>query len=800
MNVIPEILEDMSYGPAPEDDGIVRDWLAGSPEKFGHFVGGSFTGQEGKVRFDVVEPATGKVIANLPAAGKETVDEAVAAARSAFKGWSGLSGHDRAKHLYALARAVQKHSRFLAVLEAIDNGKPIRETRDIDIPLVARHFYHHAGWAELVETEFPGMRAAGVCGQVIPWNFPLLMLAWKIAPALAAGCTVVLKPAEQTPLSAIAFAELCMKSGLPKGVVNIVQGEGETGALLVEHQGVDKVAFTGSTDVGRLIRKATAGQGKKLSLELGGKSPFIVFEDSDVEAAVEGVVDAIWFNQGEVCCAGSRLLVQESLAGRFHDRLRERMANLRVGSPLDKAIDMGAIVSREQLQRISGLVEKAREEGAELWQAPCSLPEDGFFYPPSLLTGVAPASTAATVEIFGPVLASMTFRTPDEAIALANNSRYGLAASIWSENISTALHVAEKLKAGVVWINSTNLFDAAAPFGGYRESGYGREGGAAGLQEYLADVSLDARPGRSKEKAKAAAARNAAPGIETVAASDEVDRTAKLFVGGRQVRPDSGYSYAVRDRKGRVVGEAGLGNRKDVRNAVEAAAKATAWAAMSGHQRAQIIYFLGENLAARAEEFAVRIDLQTGNGHRAARGEVDAAVRRLFLYAAWADKHNSRVTSTTSGHTTLAMHEPYGVAGVLAPSAAPLLGSLALVLPLMAVGNRVVLVPSGPHPLSMTDFYQVVETSDVPGGVLNIVSGERAALAATLADHDGVDLLWGAAGPDEIRSCEERSAGNLKRVWMVDESTCDVAGPEFRGRRLLDRGTQIKTVWIPYGV
>ena len=797
MNDISEILQDMSYGPAPEDDKIVREWLTGSPEKFGHFINGTFTGQDATSRFDVTEPATGRLIANLPAAGKETVDKAVAAARAAFKGWAGLSGHERAKYLYALARAVQKHARFLAVLETIDNGKPIRETRDIDIPLVARHFYHHAGWAELVESEFPDMRAAGVCGQVIPWNFPLLMLAWKIAPALAAGCTVVLKPAEQTPLSAIAFAELCLKVGLPKGVVNIVQGEGETGALLVSHPDIDKVAFTGSTDVGRLIRKATAGQGKKLSLELGGKSPFIVFEDADMEAAIEGVVDAIWFNQGEVCCAGSRLIVQESVAARFHDRLRERMESLRVGSPLDKAVDMGAVVSEEQLQRVAGLVEKAREEGAELWQPPCALPEGGFFYPPTLLTGVAPASTAATVEIFGPVLASMTFRTPAEAIALANNTRYGLAASIWSENISTVLHVAEKLKAGVVWINSTNLFDAAAPFGGYRESGYGREGGAAGLQEYLSDVS---KAGSARPKGKGKTAPTAAPSLDTAEIADVIDRTAKLFIGGKQTRPDSGYSYLVRDRKERIIGEAGLGNRKDIRNAVEAAAKATAWSGMSGHQRAQILYYLGENLAARAEEFAARIDLQTGDGHRAARAEVDAAVRRLFFYAAWADKHDARVTSTMSRHTTLAMNEPYGVAGVLAPTAAPLIGSLSLLLPLIAAGNRVVLVPSSAHPLSMTDFYQIIETSDVPAGAINIVTGERGALAATLADHDEVDLLWGAAGPEEIRSSEERSAGNLKRTWMLDESAVDVADRTFQGPRLLDRATQVKTIWVPYGV
>ncbi|TPW26996.1 aldehyde dehydrogenase family protein [Pararhizobium mangrovi] len=795
MNAVTDILKDMSYGPAPEDDAIVREWLAATPEKFAHFVDGAFVAGTHERRFETIEPATGRVLAELPAAGTTTIEAAVAAARAAQKGWADLAGHDRAKMLYALARAVQRHARFLAVLETIDNGKPIRETRDIDVPLVARHFYHHAGWAELAADEFRGMAPVGVCAQVIPWNFPLLMLAWKVAPALAAGCTVVLKPAEQTPLSAIAFAEICMEVGLPKGVVNIVQGDGETGAALVGHEGVDKVAFTGSTDVGRSIRVATAGQRKALSLELGGKSPFVVFEDADIEAAVEGVVDAVWFNQGEVCCAGSRLLVHESIADHLHQRLRERMETMRLGNPLDKAIDMGAIVSQQQLTRVRAIVETAQKEGARLFQPAAALPETGTFYPPSLLTNVAPASTAASVEIFGPVLASTTFRTPAEAIALANDTRYGLAASLWSENVSTVLHVAERVEAGVVWINATNLFDAAAPFGGYRESGYGREGGAAGMAEYLKPECLPAPRGKVADTAPA----EAAPVPETRPAGG-VDRTAKLYVAGKQARPDGGYSYIVRGRRGAAVGEAGLGNRKDIRNAVEAAAKAKGWSGLSGHQRAQILYYLGENLAERAEEFAARIELQVGGGRRAADAEIDASIRRIFHYAAWADKHDARVTSTLGRHTTLAMNEPFGVAGVLAPDASPLLGSLSLALPLLAAGNRIVLVPSTPAPLSMTDFYQVLETSDVPAGTFNIVTGARADLAVTLADHDDVDVLWGAATAGEIADCERRSAGNLKPVFMVDETTVDVAAEEFKGRRLLDRASRIKTIWIPYGV
>ena len=433
---------------------------------------------------------------------EKDVDKAVKAAKKAQADWAGLSGHQRARYLYALARQVQKHSRLLAVLETLDNGKPIRETRDLDIPLVARHFYHHAGWAQLLEDEFPGYEPVGVCGQIIPWNFPLLMLAWKVAPALAAGNTVVLKPAEFTPLTALVFAELCQTVGLPPGVFNLVTGDGTTGALLVEHNDVDKLAFTGSTEVGRSIREASAGSGKKLSLELGGKSPFIVFEDADLDSAVEGVVDAIWFNQGEVCCAGSRLLVQEGIAEKTYDKLRARMEKLRVGSPLDKAVDMGAVVASVQLQKIRSLVEEGKASGASCWQPSWGVPEEGYFYPPTLFTEVEPASKLAQVEIFGPVIAAMTFRTPDEAVELANNTRYGLAASVWSENINLALATAPKLKAGVVWVNATNLFDAAAGFGGYRESGYGREGGKEGMYEYLVPSWEKEQEKRGKRKDK----------------------------------------------------------------------------------------------------------------------------------------------------------------------------------------------------------------------------------------------------------------------------------------------------------
>ncbi len=461
--------DTMDYGPAPESDAEARAWLARHDMGFRHFIGGEWI--NGRTHFDTLEPATGKVLARLSQGSASDVDRAVKAARRAQAGWARLGGHGRARHLYALARMIQRHARLFAVIESLDNGKTVRETRDLDVPLAARHFYHHAGWAQLQEREFTDYQPLGVVGQVIPWNFPFLMLAWKVAPALALGNTAVLKPAEFTSLSALLFAELAAQAGLPTGVLNVVTGDGATGAELVKHKDVDKIAFTGSTEVGRLIRKETAGTGKSLTLELGGKSPYIVFEDADIDGAIEGLVDAIWFNQGQVCCAGSRLLVQEGIADDFIARLKARMAKLRVGHPLDKAVDMGAIVEKVQLARIDSLVKQGVAEGAVCYQSPGSSSDKGFFYPPTLLTNVHPASTVAREEIFGPVLVAMTFRTPDEAVMLANNTRYGLAASVWSETIGLALDIAPKLQAGVVWVNSTNLFDASAGFGGYREIG-----------------------------------------------------------------------------------------------------------------------------------------------------------------------------------------------------------------------------------------------------------------------------------------------------------------------------------------
>jgi len=472
------------YAPAPESTSIVK-----IKPSYGLFINGVFV--DGEKTFSTINPATEAHLADITEASAADVDRAVRAARVAFGSWSKMRGADRAKYLYRIARIIQERSRELAVLESMNNGKPIRESRDVDVPLVAAHFFHYAGWAD--KLDYVGLGAnpepLGVAGQIIPWNFPLLMLAWKIAPALAAGNTVVLKPAETTPLTALLFAEICQQADLPAGVVNIVTGAGETGRALVNHPDVNKVAFTGSTEVGRYIAQAVAGTNKKVTLELGGKAANIVFDDAAIDQAIEGIVNGIFFNQGHVCCAGSRLLVQESIAETVLGLLYERMKNLRIGDPLDKNTDVGAINSAAQLAKIRELSDVGEAEGADRWSAPCTLPEKGFWFPPTVFTNVSQVHRIAREEVFGPVLSVLTFRTPDEAVEKANNSPYGLSAGIWTEKGSRILEMSSRLRAGVIWANTFNKFDATSPFGGYKESGYGREGGRQGLEPYLKAAS-----------------------------------------------------------------------------------------------------------------------------------------------------------------------------------------------------------------------------------------------------------------------------------------------------------------------
>ena len=767
---IETIFDTMDYGTAPEDRRAALQWIADHGGISGPYVNGTW----GPFRDDmpVCNPATGEKLAGMTITSADEVAAAVAAARKAQPAWEASGGPARARVLYAIARLMQKHARLLSVMESLDNGKPIRESRDIDIPLAIRHFYHHAGHAQLMPTALADRVALGVCGQIIPWNFPLLMLAWKIAPALAMGNTVVLKPAEYTPMTAMLFADICAQAGVPPGVVNIITGDGSTGEALTASN-VDKIAFTGSTAVGRRIQNATATSSKSLTLELGGKSPYIVFDDADIDSAIEGLVDAIWFNQGQVCCAGSRLLVHEAIADDFHHRLKARMDKLRIGDPLDKSIDVGAIVDPIQLAQIQSLV--TANDAGETYHANTPVPE-GCFYPPTLITGLHAADTLMQEEIFGPVLVSTTFRTQAEAIEIANNTKYGLAATIWTENINLALDIAPKLVAGVVWVNATNLFDAAAGFGGLRESGFGREGGWEGLQAYSKPATAIAPP----------ASIAAFSGQGTT--GETVDRTAKLYIGGKQTRPDSGYSQAVFGAKGLLLGHAPIASRKDIRNAIQAQA-ACGWGKISGHLRAQILYYIAENLTAQATGFAARLDAMTGTTTGAS--EVDAAVDILFTYAAWADKFEGRAKSVPIRGVALAMREPVGRIAALCPDAAPLLGLVMPMAAALSTGNTITLCASQPFPLAATDFYHIIEASDVPAGAVNILTGSQADLAPHLGAHMDIDSVWCLSGEGATQAVKAKASSNIKRVWTG-------AAPEDH-LSWLDAGTEIKTIWIPYG-
>jgi aldehyde dehydrogenase (NAD+) len=821
MSSVPEIFDTLSYGPAPEDTGAVRGWLAAHADGFRLFIGGQWRPSgEHDPPIPCLNPANGEVLSSITQSCAQDVDDAVTCAQAAFRSWS-KSGHERARVLYALGRLIQKQSRFFAVLESLDNGKPIRETRDLDIPLAARHFTYHAGWAQLVGRELPDHEPLGVVGQIIPWNFPLLMLAWKIAPALAAGNCVVLKPAEDTSLTALFFASLCADAGVPPGVVNILTGDGRVGELIVRHPKIAKIAFTGSTEVGRLIRRSTAGTGKSLTLELGGKSPFVVLEDADLDAAVEGLIDAIWFNQGQVCCAGSRLIVEESVLATLVSKIKTRLTHVRIGDPLDKSIDMGALISPAHRQRVQSFVEQAQAQGAKVWQPEISLPRQGAFYPPTLLTEVSPANIVWREEVFGPVLAATSFRTLQEAVELSNDTRYGLAATLYTENINRALELAVKLKAGVVWINTTNQLDAACGFGGIRESGFGREGGLEGMLDYMrerggwiASPEASAGAGDGSQRPQTAPALLAHAGrmlagtlsVDTADAATAgeprggIDRTFKNYIGGKQSRPDGGLSLPINDARGRLAGWVARGNRKDIRDAVEAAFRAERWSEATTHLRSQILFYFAENLALRRGELADNLRRLTGRKAAECRAEVDGATARLFAYGGWADKYDGLIHTPPVRSISLAVPEPIGVVAVVCPDAAPLLGFISLLAPVVAMGNRCVIVPSERMPLPALDVCQVIETSDVPAGVVNIVTGDREELTETLAQHDQVDCVWYFGTKEGSARVEAWAAPSVKRTWVNHGRHRDwISDRHGEGRTFLRQATQIKNIWLPYG-
>ena len=782
-----ESFEKLDYSEALESSSKAQRWLEENGRRFGQFINGKFVNQKDANLIASLDPSNGDLLANIEVASSTQLDNAVKAARKAQPGWQSLGGHGRAKVLYALARLLQKNSRLISVLETLDNGKPIRESRDIDIPLAIRHFYHHAGWAQLQEKEFKSYESIGVIAQIVPWNFPLLMLSWKIAPALAMGNTIVFKAAEQTPITAMYFAHLCKQAGVPSGVINMVNGDGDVGASLAAHNGIDKVAFTGSTAVGQSIRKSTAGQGKKLTLELGGKSAFVVFEDADLDAAVEGLVDSIWFNQGEVCCAGSRLLVQAEVADKLHSKIKARIKQLRLGLPLDKSIDLGSLVSKTQFQRVDQMVKDGLEHGGESYQA-CDIQADKNLYPPTLITEIDSSHPLAQEEIFGPVLVSMTFRTQSEAVELANNSRYGLAASVWSENINRAMDVAPKIKAGVLWINCHNQFDASCGFGGVKESGFGREGGKEGLYEYLKPRFLS--PIKNSKSKKITENNN----------EQSIDRTLKFYIGGKQVRPDGGHSMSTYNADGSLAAIVGSGNRKDIRNAVNAAIKAASWSSQSGHGRAQILYFLAENLAIRESEWIKRLETLCGVTKKQAKAEFDESLSRIFSYAAWADKYDGAVHSAPYRGVTMALPEPIGVLAQIAPEDQPLLTTISLIAPAIAMGNRVILIPSESFPSVALELVQTFETSDIPPGVINIVTGDKDELSNQLVGHAEVDGVWCWADSDTVAKVETTSALDLKRLWIHSDGDRDWLDPDQgEGLEFLRNATEVKNIWTPYG-
>ncbi len=801
--MLSSLIESLDYGPAPESESKAREWLNAHERKFSHSINGDWYLPHQGGYFPTINPSkSNEVLAEIALGTKEDVDAAIDAARVAFPRWSGLSGHQRARYLYAIARAIAKHARVFAVLESLDNGKPIRETRDIDIPVVIRHFYYHAGWAQTLDAEFPGYRPGGVIAQIVPWNFPFLMLAWKIAPAIAAGNTIVIKPSKSTPLSALLLADILMNEvHLPAGVVNVVTGDSKTGTMLYEHPVPWKVTFTGSTEVGRIIRSGTAGSKKHLTMELGGKSPFIVFENADLDSAIEGVVNGIWFNEGQVCCAGSRLLVQEGIHDEFIKRLKRRMSKLRVGNPLDKAVDMGAITNAEQMKKITALMDVGEREGGVKWQpGNVRCPSGGFFLPPTLFTKVEPSHTIAQEEIFGPVLVTLTFRTPAEAVQLANNTRYGLAASIWSQDIDTAMDVARKVKAGTIWINSTNLFDAASGFGGYRESGYGREGGREGMYDVLVDESHSETDASSQSPAATSTHTGAASAVAGgTNGADGIDRTYRFLIGGKLVRPDQAGSFSVFSPEGALLGVVGEGNRKDVRNAVAAARSAfPSWFESAAHLRAQILYFLGENLAADKSRFAQVLASQTGCTPERANAEVDRAVSRVFDFAAYADKFGGTVQPVLGRRLVVALREPVGVIGMRAPDESPLLGLVTLIASALAMANTLV-IAAGDHPLSAMDLVQVLLHSDVPSGVVNILTSQNPdAIAKVLAEHEDVDAIWHFGALEQAGIMEKASTSNMKQTWVSNGRLVD--WQNIKCEKLLLKSTQVKNIWVPYGV
>ncbi|PIK45320.1 putative aldehyde dehydrogenase family 16 member A1 [Apostichopus japonicus] len=779
-NSVAAIFDSMQYGPNPEMSQTAQAWFDKHGGNLGHFINNQWVKPEGRKLYTTRAPCTGEVLATTIQGEDEDIELAMKSARKAFDSWSKLPCHVRARHLYSVARHVQKHQRLLSVVESLDNGKPIRETRDADVPLVVRHFYHHAGWAELMDTEMKDWKPIGVIGGIVPWNFPLMLLTWKVCPALAMGNTMVLKPATYTRLSALLLAQICAEAGLPPGVFNVVTGNGAFGSKMAAHPDVDKIAFTGSTEVGQILRRSLAGTGKKLSLELGGKSPFVVFDSADIDSTVEGVVDAIWFNQGQVCSAGSRLIVQENILSTVVDKLRDRISHLRLGHSLDKSIDMGAIVDPSQRKTVDEYVEDARKEGAEVYQNWDCVPQQGCYYPPTIITNVQTSSRVVMEEIFGPVLVVLPFRTAKEAVALGNNTNYGLAASVWTENVSLALEVALSLKAGLYEYVMPKWMSKPRP----------------------AAMEMDYKKFGSHVPSMPTETESEVNLVEVNGSKyPSIDRTYKNYYGGSQKRPDGNYSMPVIGANGQVIALVSDSNRKDVRNAVEAAHKAApGWGKRAAHNRAQIVYYMAENLEQRRKEVAESLNKLTGRDMESCLNEVDLSIQRLFHWGAYADKYGGTVQETMLYGATVKIHEPVGVIAITCPDESPLLGFVSLFAPAVIRGNAVVVVPSEKYPLLAAGFYQVFDTSDLPGGVVNILTGNKEHLTKYLSEHHDVQAMWYFGTAEGSKFVEWTSATNLKRTWVDYGISRDWTNREQgQGEEFLYHAIQVKNVWIPMG-
>lgn len=811
---VADLIANLDYSPAPESPLAAMAWLEDGKRVFGNFIDGVFT-PPGKTLFDAINPATGKVLGHFTQSGQDEVDAAYQAAERAQKKWAKLTPYRRAKFLYALERALMKYRRLFEVLESMNKGKPFMREAKGDVTLSARHLGQHAALANNFRHLFPGREAGGVIGAVIAWNFPLMLLIWKLAGAIAAGNTIVIKPGDTTPVTAMLFAEIAQKIKLPPGVMNIVTGDRETGKLMVAHPIPWKISFTGSTPAGQHIQQVLAGTNKKFTAELGGKTPIIVFPDSDLDSVVEAIVRSILMNSGEVCCACSRLIVHQSVAPRLIEMLQRRFARIRVGDQLDKNTDMGPQNSKAQLEKILRMIELARENGATVWQPDCVLPEGGCYTKPTILTNIGTDDPVAKGEVFGPVIAAFEFRTTAEAVELAKRTEFGLAVSIYTNDVAKANHVAKAMKAGTVWINCVEQFDGAAGFGGSRMSGFGREGGYEGMFDVTVDASGPVDPyapqpnpepiPEIQELGLDQRDELTPPPIDLrlVEDSDDspLDTTLRFLVNGELVRPDGEMCFAVMSSSGEYLGDVGNANRKDLRNAVSAAYKAKdSWADKGGDMRRKVLMFMAERLRLNRFRLASEILRQTGCTSREAFAEVDLAIEQLFTWASWAVTYGGTIQTVAQANMScIATNGPIGVAGVRAPDTSPLLGIIDLIGPLLAMGNSVVLI-SGKHALTAMTLVEIFGVKDMPPGVLNILTAKDPdKLATSLAKHGAVNVLWCFGASDAtVREIKTEAACNMKQVW---------AGPALLldwmrsgdPREALRHATEVTNIWTTFG-